>query len=88
MANETIEKIFNSLDSSIDEVLRDYDKVKNELHKQEREVTTMVKKYGSSEIDQQVWVCEKCGITCLTSYRSKPPYYCPCCGRKVKNAEV
>ena len=47
--------------------------------------TSMLKSYGSEEVDRQVWVCKKCGMKCLTGYHSVAPKHCPNCGRKVKN---
>lgn len=83
--NETVQELLDALDESVDKFFRDYEKVKKELHKQEKNTTKMIKEYASPEIDRKVWVCEECKSKCLTSYRANSPRFCPNCGKKVKN---
>lgn len=84
----TLHELFEKMHGDAYNFLDCCEKFMERLRNQEAESISMIKGYGSKEIDKQVWVCQKCEMTCLTSYRSKAPKYCPCCGRKVENAEV
>lgn len=84
----TLHELFEKMHGDTCNFLNYCEKFMERLRDQEAESTILIRSYGSKEIDRQVWVCQKCEITCLTSYRSKAPRYCPNCGRKVKNAEV
>lgn len=83
-----LQELFERMNGDAYNFLDYCEKFMKMLREQVSESTSMIKSCGSQEIDRQVWVCEKCGRTCLTSYRVKAPKYCPCCGRKIKNDEV
>ena len=83
MSEKTLQELFEKMNGDAYNFLDYCEKFIEKLREPGPESTSMIKSCGSQEIDRQVWVCEKCEKTCLTSYRSKPPKYCPCCGKKV-----
>lgn len=88
MGEETLQELFEKMHGDACNFLDYGEQFMERLREQETESTSMIKDFGSKEIDRQVWVCEKCGGLYLSSYRADAPKYCPNCGRRVKNDEV